>query len=96
MAYCQRMLGNFDKAIELYEQVKETDEDYAKNIGIDDLISQTTVDRDFNNREMIHIKLGVELEKKGELEKAKESFFTAVQRNPKHTMTQRSAVLRSR
>ena len=86
MAYCQRMLGNFDKAIELYEQVKETDEDYAKNIGIDDLISQTTVDRDFNNREMIHIKLGVELEKKGELEKAKESFFTAVQRNPKHTM----------
>lgn len=86
MAYCQRMLGNFDKAIELYEYVKKEDEDYANNIGIDDLISNTSVDRDYNNREMIHIKLGVELEKKGEIEKANESFFTAVQRNPKHTM----------
>ena len=87
MAYCQRMLGNYDKALNLYNFVKKTDEEYAKEIGIDEIISQTTVDRDYNNREMIHMKLGVEQEKKGEYENANKSFFTAIQRNPKHIMS---------
>lgn len=86
-AYCCRMTGDYEKALNLYNYVKKTDEDYANELGIDDLISKTTVDRDYNNREMIHMKLGIELEKKGDLKKANESFFTAVQRNPKHVLS---------
>ena len=87
MAYCNRMRENFASALEMYEYVKNTDPEYAKQIGLDDLISDTVADRDSKFREMIHMKLGIEQEKNGEYEKANKSFFTALERNPKHVLS---------
>ncbi|MBR4570172.1 MAG: tetratricopeptide repeat protein [Candidatus Riflebacteria bacterium] len=87
MAFCNRMRDNFASALEMYEYVKKTDPEYAEQVGLDDLISNTIADRDCKHREMIHMKLGIEQEKKGEYEKANKSYFTAIERNPKHVMS---------
>ena len=84
LAFCHRMLGNYDQALDLYNYIKLTDEDYAKEINLDEIITETFADRDLKHREMIHMRLGIEQEKKGEYEKANKSYFTAIQRNPKH------------
>ena len=83
-AYCQRMLGNFSKAIELYNIVKELDNDYAEEIGLDDLIKKTSEEEEKNNnpKEQSYVKIAVEHEKKGDVETANKYFFEAVKANP--------------
>ena len=87
MAYCNFMRKNYTSALELYDYVKTTDPEYAEKIGLDEMISNVTAKRDFEHREMIHMKLGIEQEKNGEYEKANKSFFTAIERNPKHILS---------
>ncbi len=87
MAYCRRQLGHFSIALEIYELVRKKDEDYAKEINIDELVAETKADLKLKNTELIHMELGLEREKKGELKLANESYYAALERNPKHIPT---------
>ncbi|MBQ3643633.1 MAG: tetratricopeptide repeat protein [Candidatus Riflebacteria bacterium] len=85
MAYCKRRLGDSLKAVELYEFVRRKDEDYAKEIGLDELEAEARADSKMEHRELIHMYLGIEQEKRGELELANKSFYSALERNPTHS-----------
>ena len=87
MAYCRRRLGQYSIVLEIYELIKKKDEDYAKEINIDELIAETKADLKLKNRELIHMELGLEREKNGELELANQSYYAALERNPKHIPT---------
>ena len=84
MAFCRRQLGHFPIALELYDLIKKKDEDYAKENNIDELIAETKADYRLKNRELIHMDLGNEQEKNGQLELANKSYYTALEINPKH------------
>ena len=77
-AYCFIKLEKYIQAINLYEQVKKVDPDYAEKNNIQKLIEDAQEKSSLQHPESSHIRQGIAYENQGEFKSANAEFYEAV------------------
>ena len=78
-AYCFKMLGKYIEAMNMYEQVKKIDPDFAEKNEIQKLIEDAKEKSSLQRPESPHIRQGVAYEEQGEFKLANAEFYKAVE-----------------